>query len=67
MMLAESVIEYDMTGRQPQRMGNHDNWIAPHEAYKALGDAEQWVTIAVPTQRAMAPVVRGDRAAGAGR
>ncbi len=50
MMLAESVIEHDMTGRQPQRMGNHDNWIAPHEAYKALGDAEQWVTIAVPTQ-----------------
>jgi len=51
MMLAESVIEYDMTGRQPQRMGNHDNWIAPHEAYKAEGDAEQWVTISVPNER----------------
>jgi crotonobetainyl-CoA:carnitine CoA-transferase CaiB-like acyl-CoA transferase len=50
MMLAESVIEYEMTGRQPERMGNHDNWIAPHEAYKALGDAEQWVTIAVPNE-----------------
>jgi crotonobetainyl-CoA:carnitine CoA-transferase CaiB-like acyl-CoA transferase len=50
MMLAESVIEYDMTGRQPERMGNHDNWIAPHQAYKALGDAEQWVTIAAPNE-----------------
>ena len=66
MMLAESVIEYEMTGRQPERMGNHDNWIAPHEAYKALGDAEQWVTIAVPN-RAMAPAVRSDRSAGTGR
>ncbi len=51
MMLAESIIEYEMTGRQPERMGNHDNWIAPHEAYKALGDEEQWVTIAVPSER----------------
>lgn len=50
MMVAESMIEYEMTGRQPERLGNHDNWIAPHEAYKAQGDAEQWVTIAVPTQ-----------------
>ena len=37
MMLAESIIEYEMTGRQPERMGNHDGWIAPHEAYKAAG------------------------------
>ena len=50
MMLAEPVIEYTMTGRQPQRMGNHDKWISPHEAYKALGDEEQWVTIAAPTE-----------------
>ena len=50
MMLAESIIEYEMTGRQPERMGNHDGWIAPHEAYKAAGNAEQWVTIAVHDQ-----------------
>ncbi len=50
-MLAESVIEYDMTGKQPQRTGNHDRWIAPHQAYKALGDAEQWVTIVAPSDR----------------
>ena len=50
MMLAESMIEYEMTGKQPERLGNHDNWIAPHEAYKALGDADKWVTIAVPNQ-----------------
>ncbi len=50
MMLAESIIEYDLTGRQPERMGNHDKWIAPHEAYRAAGDAEQWVTIAAPTE-----------------
>jgi crotonobetainyl-CoA:carnitine CoA-transferase CaiB-like acyl-CoA transferase len=51
MMLAESIIENDMTGHQPQRMGNRDNWIAPHQAYKALGDPEQWVTISVPNER----------------
>jgi crotonobetainyl-CoA:carnitine CoA-transferase CaiB-like acyl-CoA transferase len=51
MMLAESIIEYDMTGAQPQRMANHDKWIAPHEAYKAQGDAEQWVTIATLNER----------------
>ncbi len=51
MMLAESIIEYDLTGRQPQRMGNKDKWMAPHEAYKASGDAEQWVAIAVPNER----------------
>jgi crotonobetainyl-CoA:carnitine CoA-transferase CaiB-like acyl-CoA transferase len=51
MMLAESIIEYDMTGQQPERMGNHDKWIAPHEAYKTLGDAEQWVTISTPNER----------------
>ena len=50
MMMAESIIEHEMTGRQPERMGNHDNWIAPHEAYKALGDEEKWVTIAVPNE-----------------
>jgi crotonobetainyl-CoA:carnitine CoA-transferase CaiB-like acyl-CoA transferase len=50
MMLAESIIEYDMTGRQPQRTGNHDHWIAPHQAYKAQGDAEQWVTIVTPNE-----------------
>jgi crotonobetainyl-CoA:carnitine CoA-transferase CaiB-like acyl-CoA transferase len=51
MMLAESILEYDITGRQPQRTGNHDKWIAPHQAYKAMGDAEQWVTIVAPNDR----------------
>lgn len=47
MMLAEGLLEYAINGREPQRMGNHDQWMSPHSCYKALGDAERWVAIAV--------------------
>ena len=31
-------------------MGNHDPLMSPHNCYKALGDAEKWVTIAVGSE-----------------
>ena len=50
MLMPETLLEYAMNGRDLPAMGNHDRWMAPHNCYKTLGDAEQWVTIAVGTE-----------------
>jgi len=33
-----------------ERRGNHDSVMAPHDCYKAAGDSEKWVSIAVGTE-----------------
>ncbi len=38
-----------MTGREPERQGNRDCMMAPHECYRAAGD-DNWVSIAVGTE-----------------
>jgi benzylsuccinate CoA-transferase BbsF subunit len=50
-LLAEGFLDFAMNGREPRRIGNRDPVMAPHNCYKARGDANQWVTIAVGTQR----------------
>ena len=45
--MPEGLLEYAMTGREPERKGNHDNMMSPHECYKAAGDSEKWVLIAI--------------------
>ena len=45
--MAEGLLEWDMNHREPERVGNHDRCMAPHETYKAKGDDEKWVSIAV--------------------
>jgi benzylsuccinate CoA-transferase BbsF subunit len=49
-MIAEGLLEFSITGREPRRIGNHDPLMAPHNCYKTSGDANHWVTIAVETQ-----------------
>ena len=61
MGLPEALLEYAMNGRDLGPSGNHDRWMAPHNCYKALGGAEDWVTIAVGTRGRMAPAVRCNR------
>ncbi len=39
-----------MTGRNPGFVGNRDTVMCPHNCYKALGDAEAWVTIAAGSE-----------------
>jgi crotonobetainyl-CoA:carnitine CoA-transferase CaiB-like acyl-CoA transferase len=48
--MPEGLLEYAMTGREPERRGNHDNIMSPHECYKAAGDSEKWVSIAVGSE-----------------
>ena len=49
-MAAEGLLEVAMNGREPQRRGNHDQCMSPHNCYKAAGDAEMWVSIVAGTQ-----------------
>jgi crotonobetainyl-CoA:carnitine CoA-transferase CaiB-like acyl-CoA transferase len=48
--MPEALLEYEIAGREPQAMGNHDPWMAPHNCYKAKGDDESWVTIAAGSE-----------------
>jgi benzylsuccinate CoA-transferase BbsF subunit len=48
-MIGEAFLEYDMTGRVPERIGNRDPVMAPHGCYRCTGE-ERWVSIAVGSQ-----------------
>jgi benzylsuccinate CoA-transferase BbsF subunit len=47
--MGEGLLQYVMTGAEPERMGNHDRVMAPCNTYKASGDADRWISIAVST------------------
>jgi crotonobetainyl-CoA:carnitine CoA-transferase CaiB-like acyl-CoA transferase len=49
-MMPEALLDFELSGREPQAMGNHDPWMAPHNCYKARGDDECWVTIAAGSE-----------------
>jgi benzylsuccinate CoA-transferase BbsF subunit len=58
-LLGEVLLDYEMNGRSPGRMGNADPLIAPHNAYPCWG-IDRWVAIAVETDeefRALAEVI----------
>jgi benzylsuccinate CoA-transferase BbsF subunit len=66
-MLAEGLLEYVMTGREPRRIANRDPLIAPHNCYRCRGDVNQWVTIAAATEqewRSLCRVIGNDGLAG---
>ena len=48
-LIGGEILAYQMTGREPERIGNHSPWHAPHNAYPGAG-ADRWVTIAVTTE-----------------
>ncbi|MBM4259409.1 MAG: CoA transferase [Deltaproteobacteria bacterium] len=48
-LAAEGWMEYAMNGREPQRHGNRDTWMAPHNCFRCLGE-DVWVTIACSTE-----------------
>ena len=44
--LPEALLEYQMTGQEPQPLGNGDRFAVPHGVYKCLGD-DRWIAIEV--------------------
>src|SRR5580698_3235965 len=49
-LMPEGLLQYDLAKHEPERHGNHDAVMAPHDCYKASGDDEKWVSIAVGTE-----------------
>ncbi len=49
-LMPEGLLQYDLAQREPERHGNHDVVMAPHNCYKAAGDDEKWVSIAIGTE-----------------
>ena len=47
-MIPEAVMEYSLTGREPERTGNRDGQKAPHNLFRCLGE-EKWVAVSVDT------------------
>lgn len=45
-LVGPELLEYPLTGRSPQRCGNDDSIMAPHQVYRCKGD-DKWVSIAV--------------------
>ncbi len=59
-LLPEGLMDYALNGTQPKRSGNRHRWMAPHNCYKAAGDDDKWVSIAVGTEsewRALCEVI----------
>jgi benzylsuccinate CoA-transferase BbsF subunit len=48
-MIGEAFLEHSLCDRVPQRSGNRDAVMAPHNCYRCRGE-EQWLTIAVGTE-----------------
>ena len=46
----EGLMDYAMNRTQPEREGNHDRWMAPHDCFKCRGDDDKWVTIVCGTE-----------------
>ena len=44
-----AILDYQSTGRVPQRIGNRDPFAAPHGAYQCQGD-DRWCAIAIQTE-----------------
>ncbi len=61
-LIGADVLAYQVTGREPQRRGNHSPYFAPHNAYPCA-ENDRWVTIAAATDeqwRSLARIIEGD-------
>ncbi len=45
-LIGGEVVAYQISGEEPERMGNNSPWFAPQNAYPCAGE-DRWVTIAV--------------------
>jgi len=44
-LTAEGWMDYAMNRREPERIGNRDQWMAPHNCFRCAGE-DEWVAIA---------------------
>jgi benzylsuccinate CoA-transferase BbsF subunit len=61
-LAVEGWMEYALNGREPERLGNRDPWMAPHECFRCSGE-DEWVSIACGTDaewQALARVIGGE-------
>ena len=47
-VIGDTFMDYFMNQRNPNRMGNRDNFVAPHNCYRCKG-GDKWVSIAITT------------------
>ena len=52
-----AILDFQSSGRMPQRMGNRDPFAAPHGVYRCQGD-DRWCAIAVQTEEQWAAFCR---------
>ncbi|MBI2854774.1 MAG: CoA transferase [Chloroflexi bacterium] len=50
MHLGEAIVEHSVNGKEPMRMGNRHQFMAPHGCYRCKGN-DRWVTIAVTSDK----------------
>ena len=48
-LMGGEILAYQMTGREPERIGNRSRWHAPAGAYPCAGE-DRWLTIAVTNE-----------------
>ncbi len=46
-LIAEGLLQCQIAGEEPERVGNHHPIMSPHNTYRATGDSDKWVSIAV--------------------
>ena len=65
-LIGGEVVAYQVSGEEPERLGNMSPWYSPHNAYPCAGE-DRWVTIAVTNDqqwRALAEVIGQPQLAG---
>ena len=55
-LMGGELLAYQMTGREPERIGNRSRWYAPCGAYPCAGE-DRWITIAASSDREWAALV----------
>ena len=57
-LVAEGWMDYAMNKTQPERQGNRDPWMAPHNCYRCAGE-DEWVTVACGTDEEWRALCQG--------
>jgi benzylsuccinate CoA-transferase BbsF subunit len=62
-LMGPEVLAYQMTGQEPERLGNRSRWYAPANSYPCAGE-DRWVTIAATNQEQWESLAEAMDAAG---